>query len=147
MWLDRLREMKEKSGLTTKEIAEKSKISIGTLNKIFAGQTEDPKLGTIQQLVHFFGYTLDDLDDEPSLLMEMGSKEKLSSSEQSHIKKYRALDEHGKEAVDNILDVEYRRCSVNYPSPTKSPNKMSRAELHAELDRQLDLEKEAAADA
>ncbi len=139
MWLDRLREMKEKSGLTTKEIAEKSKIPIGTLNKIFAGQTEDPKLGTIQQLVHFFGYTLDDLDDSQFSKKELSHKENLTPPEMAHLEKYRALDEHGKEAVVNILDVEYRRCSVNYPYPTKSPNKMSRAELHAELDRQLDL--------
>ena len=26
------------------------------------------------------------------------------------IKKYRALDEHGKEAIDSILEIEYRRC-------------------------------------
>ena len=30
-------------------------------------------------------------------------------TEQSHIKKYRALDEHGKTLVDNVLDLEYKR--------------------------------------
>ena len=34
----------------------------------------------------------------------------LSPSEYSHIKKYRSLDEHGKELVDTILDKEYSRC-------------------------------------
>lgn len=33
----------------------------------------------------------------------------LSLSEKNHIKKYRTLDEHGKKAVDNILDIEYER--------------------------------------
>ena len=62
-WLDKLNQMKKKSGMTTDEIAEKSKVPKGTLNKIFAGQTKDPQLGTIKAVVHCMGYTLDDLDD------------------------------------------------------------------------------------
>ncbi len=65
MWLDKLREMKNASELTTKEISFLSKIPEPTLEKIFAGVTKDPKLETMRQLVHFFGYTLDDLEDKP----------------------------------------------------------------------------------
>lgn len=65
MWLDKLRGMKEESGLTTREISACSGLPEPTLEKLFAGTTKDPKLTTIQQLVHFFGYTLDDLDDNP----------------------------------------------------------------------------------
>ena len=65
MWLDKLREMKNASELTTKEISFLSKIPEPTLEKIFAGATKDPKLETMRQLVHFFGYTLDDLEDKP----------------------------------------------------------------------------------
>lgn len=38
------------------------------------------------------------------------AESKLSLSEKDHIKKYRSLDPYGKEAVDSILDIEYRRC-------------------------------------
>ena len=62
-WLDKLNQMKKNSGMTTDEISEKSKVPKGTLNKIFAGQTKDPQLGTIKAVVHCMGYTLDDLDD------------------------------------------------------------------------------------
>ena len=62
-WLDRLKEMKRKSGLTTMEIAEQSGIPEPTLEKLFAGVTKEPRLNTMTQLVHFFGYTLDDLVD------------------------------------------------------------------------------------
>ena len=62
-WLDRLKEMKKKSGLTTMEIAEQSGIPEPTLEKLFAGVTKEPRLNTMIQLVHFFGYTLDDLVD------------------------------------------------------------------------------------
>ncbi len=65
MWLDNLKSMKEKSGMTTREISAKSGIPEPTLEKLFAGATKDPKLTTMQQLVHFLGYTLDDLDDSP----------------------------------------------------------------------------------
>ena len=65
MWLDKIKEMKERSGLTTREIAGQSGIPEPTLEKLFAGTTKDPKLGTVRELVHFLGYTLDDLEDEP----------------------------------------------------------------------------------
>lgn len=65
MWLDKLRKMKDTSKLTTKEISAQSGIPEPTLEKLFAGVTKDPKLETIRQLVHFLGYTLDDLEDKP----------------------------------------------------------------------------------
>jgi len=37
---------------------------------------------------------------------------RLTISEHEHIKKYRTLDEYGKEAVNSVLDIEFRRCSL-----------------------------------
>ncbi len=62
MWFENLRIMKNRSGLTTKEISVQSGIPEPTLEKLFAGTTKDPKLNTIITLVHFFGYSLDDLE-------------------------------------------------------------------------------------
>lgn len=36
----------------------------------------------------------------------------LTAQEQGHIQKYRFLDPYGKEAVDGVLDVEWRRCTA-----------------------------------
>lgn len=110
MWLDKLKQMKEKSGMTTKMIAQQSGIPEPTLEKLFAGATRDPKLTTMQQLVHFLGYTLDDLDDLSDTAV--AKQDILSGLEQAHIKKYRSLDPYGKEAVDGVLDVEHRRCEA-----------------------------------
>lgn len=63
MWLDALKAMKTHSGLTTREISVGSGIPEPTLEKIFSGATKEPKLPTMMQLVHFLGFTLDDLDD------------------------------------------------------------------------------------
>ena len=59
MWLDRLAAMKKSSGKTTKQISEESEVPVGTLNKLFAGQTKDPKLETVRAVVHSLGYTLE----------------------------------------------------------------------------------------
>lgn len=116
MWLKKIRMMKEKSGLTTKEISIQSKIPEPTLEKLFAGVTKDPKLETMKQLVHFFGYSLDDLDDTRdketnSSYFKLDTTKSLSSEEKQHIKKYRLLDQHGQKAVDSVLNIEYERCS------------------------------------
>lgn len=62
MWLDTLNAMKKKSGKTSEQISDESGIPKGTLNKIFAGQTADPKYSTLSSLVHCLGYTVDDLE-------------------------------------------------------------------------------------
>ena len=112
MWFDKLKQMKENSGFTTREIALRSKIPEPTLEKLFSGSTKDPRLATIQQLVHFLGYTLDDLDDSPLADKRAARLESfpISDKEIAYIKKYRSLDHYGKDAVSALLDCEYRRC-------------------------------------
>lgn len=63
MWIDNLSELKKRSGKTLKQISEESGVPLGTLNKLFAGQTKDPKLETIWAVVKALGFTLDDLDE------------------------------------------------------------------------------------
>lgn len=62
-WLSKINEMKQLSGMTTNDISIKSGIPVGTLNKIFAGQTKDPQISTAAAIIHAMGFTLDDLDN------------------------------------------------------------------------------------
>lgn len=66
MWVDELKKMKAKTGMTTAQISAGAGIPEPTLEKLFAGTTKDPKLPTMQKLVKYLGGTLDDLypDDE-----------------------------------------------------------------------------------
>ena len=101
MWLDKLRIMKKQSRLTTKEISSKSGLPEPTLEKLFAGATKDPKLNTIQQLVHFLGYTLDDLDEVP----KNGNQLKVQSpAEKNLLGNYRVLNEEGQEKLVDYAD-------------------------------------------
>lgn len=108
MWLDKLRVMKERSGMTTKEISKASGIPEPTLEKLFAGATKDPKLPTMQKLVHFLGYTLDDLDDlpvKPKKTMPY-SPEACKLAEDFDKK----LDSWGRRTVRAVVDEEVARC-------------------------------------
>ena len=84
MWKESLKRMKVESGLTTAEIAKGAEIPEPTLEKLFAGVTKDPKLPTMQKLVHFLGYTLDDLYPE--------EKKSPAPSEDSAGEKFKKID-------------------------------------------------------
>lgn len=108
MWLDNLRTMKDHSGMTTKEISKQSGIPEPTLEKLFAGATKDPKLPTMQKLVHFLGYTLDDLDD----ISPSSKKTSLYSSEAAKLADAydNKLDRWGRQAVRELVETEVERC-------------------------------------
>jgi predicted transcriptional regulator len=62
MWLDNLKEIKKKSGMTTKQIAEKSRIPERTLNRIFGGESDHPYADTLDLIVKEIGnYDLGDI--------------------------------------------------------------------------------------
>ena len=99
MWLESLRKMKLKSGLTTDEISKGSGIPVPTLEKLFAGATKEPKLPTIQKLVYFLGYTLEDLfiDDRIHLKER---KTELTKQELSRLSDAMSqLSEEGREKI------------------------------------------------
>lgn len=116
MWLDVFNEMRKKSGMSLDEISAKSGVPKGTLSKITAGITKAPPLETMRKLVYSMGYTLNDLD------RGLEVSETFSKEEKEHIKKYRFLDPYGKEVVDGVLDVEWRRCSETArTAPAREP--------------------------
>lgn len=53
--------MKEKCGLTNKEIADRSGVSLPTVNRIMSGQTDIPNYQTVCDLVMAMGGSLDEL--------------------------------------------------------------------------------------
>lgn len=63
MGLEKIAEYKKQMGMTTAELAEKSGVPLGTLNKILSGATKDPKLETLKAIARVLGLTLDDFDD------------------------------------------------------------------------------------
>lgn len=59
MWLENLKELKKAKEMTTKQIAELTKIPESTLKRIFSGDTPDPYISTIHRIVTALGGSLD----------------------------------------------------------------------------------------
>lgn len=113
---DYLSKYRKEAGLTIDELVSLSGVPKGTINKIIAGTTKSPTLETVQSLAAALGKSINDFTDSPN-------REGLTVDEQAHIKKYRLLDPYGKEAVDGVLDVEWRRCAeLAQAAPAREPD-------------------------
>lgn len=116
MWIDNLKQMKAKSGLTTKEIAAQSTVPEPTLEKLFAGSTQDPKLMTVWNVVHSLGYTLNDLDDADN---DKKVTPPISGEALQLAADYDGLDDHGQRMVRMVTDEEKARISAARPAAKK----------------------------
>ena len=61
MWLDNLKELKKKTGMTTKQIVEKTRLPERTVCRIFGGETDHPYADTLDLIVKALGYDLGDI--------------------------------------------------------------------------------------
>ena len=63
-FLERLRILKDKSGMTTKQIAEKCDIPESTVTRIFSGKTPNPTIITVMAMTKAMGGTAADIFDD-----------------------------------------------------------------------------------
>ena len=63
-FLERFRALKDKSGLTTKQIAEKCNIPESTVTRIFSGKTPNPTIITVMAMTKAMGGTAADIFDD-----------------------------------------------------------------------------------
>lgn len=98
-WLHELKRIKNEKGIKNDELAERSGIPLGTLNKLLAGQTGSVKLSTIIALAEALQVSLSEL---------IGA-DGYSDDEKEFIKKLRTLDGEGFNNVSNCLQREYAR--------------------------------------
>lgn len=61
MWLENLRELKKMTGLSVKQIAERTSLPERTINRIFSGETDHPYADTLDIIVKSLGYDLGDI--------------------------------------------------------------------------------------
>lgn len=62
--IDRLKALKAKSGMTSQQIAEKSKIPESTITRIFSGKTANPTITTVIAIAKAMGGTSADIFDD-----------------------------------------------------------------------------------
>lgn len=116
---ERLTQLRRENGFSTRsEFAEKLGIPSTTLRN-YETDVREPGHVFLKQISEFFNVSVDYLlclTDEKEVLNSF----RLKTSEYEYIKKYRDLDDHGKDLVDTILLKEHDRCikekeEVYYP--------------------------------
>lgn len=100
MNVDFINERKKALGLTNQTIAEKTGITLSTLDKITSGVNTNPKLNTMKAIANILGCKLDDFDAEAP---------EFAPGELMLIEKYRALDSSGQTLVRLVVDHETER--------------------------------------
>ena len=105
---ERLTQLRKENGFNTRsEFAEKLGIPSTTLRN-YETDVREPGHTFLKQVAEILGVSVDyllGLKDEKEKTKAL----ELKTSEITHIKKYRALDGHGKEVVDVVLDKETER--------------------------------------
>jgi transcriptional regulator with XRE-family HTH domain len=61
MWLDNIKELKKAKGMSTKQIADATKLPERTVTRIFSGDTDNPYVDTLHRIVTVLGGSLDDI--------------------------------------------------------------------------------------
>lgn len=61
MWLDNLKELKKKSGMSSKQIAEGTLMPERTISRIFTGETDSPTITTLIPIINFLGGSFDEI--------------------------------------------------------------------------------------
>jgi predicted transcriptional regulator len=69
MWLDNLKELKAKTTMTTRQIAEKANLPEKTVIRILQGTTSDPRVDTVRRMVAAMGGSLDDIFAESGAII------------------------------------------------------------------------------
>lgn len=102
---DKIRERRLELDMTQSQVAELTGIKKNTISN-YENNVSSPSEENIFKI-------MEALKCDANYLFEWEKVEDftLSLEEKKSIKKYRTLDNYGQEAVDKILDVEYRRCT------------------------------------
>lgn len=61
MWLDNLKELKKKTGMSCKQIADMTNLPERTVVRIMSGDTDAPRVDTLRRIVAVLGGSLDDI--------------------------------------------------------------------------------------
>ena len=69
MWLEKLKELKKAKGMTTKQIADATKIPESTLKHIFSGETDNPYVDTVRRIAIALGSSLDEIFAETKVVV------------------------------------------------------------------------------
>ena len=108
----RIKEAREKAGLTQKELGKLCNVT-GSAITNYENETSHPKEPVLYRLLEVLhvdaNFLFQDVVNVPQ------KKNDVTLAEFDFIKKYRVLDEHGKNIVDAVLEIETSRINAIQP--------------------------------
>lgn len=69
MWLENLKELKKAKKMTTKQIADATKIPESTIKRIFSGDTDNPYVDTVRRIAIALDSSLDEIFAETKVVV------------------------------------------------------------------------------
>ena len=69
MWISNLKELKTKSGMTAKQIADKTNLPERTIKRILNGETDHPRIDTLYLIVTAMDATLNDIFADTNVIV------------------------------------------------------------------------------
>jgi len=137
---ERLVELRKERGFTRDGFAEYLGISKYTLRNYELGKTE-PGHVFLKYLANVFKVSVDYLLCTTDDRTPYNKTPAYTTQEIEHIKKYRSLDDYGKDIIDTILEKESARCEDEYVEIAARGGKYKvKREALIELAKRLDAE-------
>lgn len=101
---EKIKQRREALGISQKELAQKIGVTQSAIGNYESGLS-NPKMELMPKLFEALR------TDANYIFGEAKQADEFSYHETQIIKKYRDLDDHGKRAVNSIIDIEHERCS------------------------------------
>lgn len=123
-FLDKLDFMMNKLGINKRKLSNLSGVPYTTIDTFYKKGYENTKLSTIKKIAEALDVSMDYLVVDSITDEDYGKTNGfyVSVEEQAHIKKYRALDKHGKEMVDIVLAKEAERIEAEQQAGAAVPD-------------------------
>lgn len=99
---ENLNALMKAKGIKSKELAESAGVSKSAVSHWLAGDNS-PNIEILAKICQAYDVKLSEMLNE---------KIEATYEDKELLKKYRSLDDYGKEAIDSILNVEYKRCTA-----------------------------------
>jgi len=118
-----LKLLKKKRKITNEKLSELSHTPLGTINKLFSGNTEDPKLSTVIAVCKVLDVSVDDIIRGTSA--DNSAKQiSLTEEESRTLTNLRKLDSHSRNLISTIINCELtKQPSAAEKTPMKTSEK------------------------
>lgn len=114
MGLEKIALLRKALNMSVEELSEKSGVPLGTLSKISAGITKDPKLETVKAIARALNCSLNEFDSI-DLQSDLEGQAELSKDESELVNDYRELNKQGKEFIRQsmqMVKMSYKKTST-----------------------------------